>query len=192
MGQVYFHYAQKAPDTMHVAVRGETANIPLTDALRRGLSQVDPELALFDVKTMPERISESLLDRETLVVLCVVFAGLALLLSAVGIYGVLAYNVTQRTREIGIRMALGAEARDVLRMVMGHGVKVTGIGLAIGLAIALLLTRAMSSLLYDVKPHDPLVFLLTGGLLALVALAASFVPSMRAVWIQPSEALRHD
>ena len=192
VGQVYFHYAQNAPENMHVVLRGETATIPLTDALRRGLSQVDQELALFDVKTMPERIAESLLDRQSLMVLCVIFAGLALLLSAIGIYGVLAYNVTQRTREIGIRMALGAGARDVLTMVLGQGVKVTGIGLAIGVVIALLLTRAMSALLYEVKPYDPLVFLLTGALLASVALAASFIPSMRAVWIQPSEALRHD
>src|SRR5262249_17411990 len=134
----------------------------------------------------------SLLDRQAAMILCLVFAGLALLLSAIGIYGVLAYSVAQRTREIGIRMALGAGARDVLRMVLGQGMKVTGIGLAIGAIGALFLTRAMSALLYEVKPHDPLVFLLTGALLAIVALAASFIPSLRAAWIQPSTALRHD
>jgi predicted permease len=192
VGQVYFHYPQTAPDNLHVVLRGEVAQIPLTDSLRRALSQADPELALFDVKTMPERIEESLLDRKSLVVLCVIFAVLALLLSAVGIYGVLAYNVTQRTREIGIRMALGAEARDVLRMVLGQGVKVTGIGLVIGAVGAFFLTRAMSALLYEVTPHDPLVFMTTGALLAAVAFVASLVPSLRAVWIQPSEALRHD
>jgi ABC-type antimicrobial peptide transport system permease subunit len=164
----------------------------LTNALRRELSQADPELALFDTKIMPERMSSSLLNRRAAMVLWLVFAGLALLLAAIGIYGVLAFSVTQRTREIGIRMALGAEARDVLRLVLGQGVKVTLIGLAIGAGGAFFLTRAMSALLFEVKPHDPLVYLLTGGLLTAVALVASLIPSLRAVWIQPSEALRQE
>jgi predicted permease len=192
VGQVYFHYKQMVPDTMHVVLRGETEGIPLTGTLGRELTQADPELALFDARTMPERMSSSLLNRRAAMVLCLIFAGLALLLSAIGIYGVLAYSVTQRTREIGIRMALGAETSDVLRMVLGQGVKVTGIGLAIGVAGAFFLTRAMSALLFEVKPHDPLVFLVTGALLAVVALVASLIPSLRAVWIQPSEALRQE
>jgi putative ABC transport system permease protein len=137
-------------------------------------------------------VSTSLLNRRAAMTLCLIFAGLALLLAAVGIYGVLAYSVDQRTREIGIRMALGANARDVLRMVLGQGAKVAGVGLMIGAVGAFLLTRAMSSLLFEVKPHDPLVFLATGALLAAVALFASFIPSLRAVWIHPSESLRHD
>jgi predicted permease len=192
VGQVYFHYKQMVPGGMHVVLRGETEGIPLTSTLGRVLTQADPELALFDVRMMPERMSSSLLNRRAAMVLCLIFAGLALLLSAIGIYGVLAYSVTQRTREIGIRMALGAETRDVLRMILGQGVKVTGIGLAIGAAGAFFLTRAMSALLFEVKPHDPLVFLLTGALLAVVALVASLIPSLRAVWIQPSEALRQE
>lgn len=192
VGQVYFHYKQDAPDGMHVVLRGETDKAPLTNALRGALAQIDPEVALFDLKTMPERLSSSLLNRRALMALCLVFAGLALLLAAIGIYGVLAYSVAQRTREIGIRMALGATARDVLRMVLGQGVKVTGIGLAIGAAGAFLLTRAMASMLFNVKPHDPLVFLATGAMLTLVSLVASLIPSLRAVWIHPSEALRHD
>jgi len=192
VGQIYFHYKQKAPDSMHVVLRGETDSLLLTNALRRELAQADPELALFDARTMPERMSKSLMNRRAVMFLCLIFAGLALLLAAIGIYGVLAYSVTQRTREIGIRMALGAEARDVLRMVMGQGVKVTGIGLAIGAVGAFFLTRAMSTLLYEVKPHDPFVYLLTGALLGGVALVASLIPSLRAVWIQPSAALRHE
>ncbi len=192
VGQVYFHYKQSVPDNMHVVLRGETDQTPLTNSLRRELAQVDPELALFDARMMPERMSRSLLNRRAAMVLCLIFAGLALLLSAIGIYGVLAYSVTQRTREIGIRMALGANTRDVLGMVLGQGVKVTGIGLAIGAVGAFFLTRAMSALLYEVKPHDLLVFLLTGSLLAAVALVASLIPSLRAVWIQPSAALRHE
>jgi putative ABC transport system permease protein len=192
VGQLYFHYKQKAPDNMHIVIRGETDGIMLTSAMRRELSQTDPELSLYDTKAMPERMSQSLLNRQAAMVLCLVFAGLALLLSAIGIYGVLAYSVTQRTREIGIRMALGAETRDVLRLILGQGVKVTMIGLALGGVGAFFLTRAMSALLYEVKPHDPLVFLLTGGLLTAVALIASLIPSLRAVWIQPSEALRQE
>jgi putative ABC transport system permease protein len=192
VGQVYFHYRQNPEDSLHVVLRGETDKTPLTNALRDALAQVDPEVALFDSKSMPERVETSLLNRRAAMALCLIFAGLALLLAAVGIYGVLAYSVAQRTREIGIRMALGANARDVLRMVMGQGAKVTGVGLVIGAAGAFLLTRAMASLLFEVKPHDPLVFLATGALLAAVALVASFIPSLRAVWIHPSEALRHD
>jgi predicted permease len=192
VGHLYFHYKQMVPDNMHIVIRGETDGVLLTNALRRELSQADPELALFDTKMMPERMASSLLNRRAAMVLCLVFAGLALLLAAIGIYGVLAYSVTQRTREIGIRMALGAEARDVLRLVLGQGVKVTLIGLAIGAAGAFFLTRAMSALLFEVQPHDPLVYLLTGGLLAAVALVASLIPSLRAVWIQPSEALRQE
>ena len=192
VGQIYFHYKQNVPDEMHVVLRGEAEKTPLTNALRRELAQIDPELALFDARMMPERMSRSLSNRRAAMTLCVIFAGLALLLSAIGIFGVVAYSVTQRTREIGIRMALGAEARDVLRMVLGQGVKVTAIGLAIGAVGAFFLTRAMSALLYEVKPHDPLVFLSTGALLAAVALVASFIPSLRAVWIRPSVALRQE
>ena len=192
VGQVYFHYKQNAPGNMHVVLRGETDKTPLTNALRGALAQVDPEVALFDTKSMPERVETSLLNRRAAMALCLIFAGLALLLAAVGIYGVLAYSVAQRTREIGIRMALGANARDVLQMVLGQGAKVTAVGLVIGAAGAFLLTRAMASMLFEVKPHDPLVFLATGALLAAVALVASFIPSLRAVWIHPSEALRHD
>jgi putative ABC transport system permease protein len=192
VGQVYFHYKQRTPDNMHVVLRGETDKTPLTNALRGVLAQIDPEVALFDTKTMPERMATSLLNRRAAMVLCLIFAGLALLLAAIGIYGVLAYSVAQRTREIGIRMALGANARDVLRMILGQGAKVTGIGLVIGAAGAFLGARAMASLLFNVKPHDPLVFFAMGALLAAVALVASFIPSLRAVWIHPSEALRHD
>jgi predicted permease len=192
VGQVYFHYKQRTPDNMHVVLRGDTDKTPLTNALRGVLAQIDPEVALFDTKTMPERMATSLLNRRAAMVLCLIFAGLALLLAAIGIYGVLAYSVAQRTREIGIRMALGANARDVLRMILGQGAKVTGIGLIIGAAGAFLGARAMASLLFNVKPHDPLVFFATGALLAAVALVASFIPSLRAVWIHPSEALRHD
>ena len=125
-------------------------------------------------------------------ILCLIFGALALALSAIGIYGVLAYTVTQRTREFGIRVALGAGVRDVLAMVLGTGLKLAGIGLAIGIAGALALTRLMTSLLYGVKPTDPVVFVLVAAALTIVALIASLIPSLRAVRIRPSVALRYE
>jgi len=118
------------------------------------------------------------------------FAAAALLLSAVGISGVIAYSVSQRTQEIGIRMALGARPRDVRRMLLGEGAKLAGLGVAIGLAGAFLLTRLMASLLYGVGPRDPLTFLLVPGVLAAVALAATDLPARRASRVDPSRALR--
>ena len=142
VGQIYFPYQQRPPDDMHVVIRGENDQAPLTNVLRSELSRIDPELALFDAKTMPQRMSSSLLNRRAAMILCLIFAGLALLLSAIGIYGVLAYSVAQRVREIGVRMALGAQAGDVLRMILGQGVRVTIIGLIIGAVGAVFLTRA--------------------------------------------------
>ena len=122
--------------------------------------------------------------------LCLIFGGLALLLSAIGVYGVLAYSVTQRTREFGIRMALGAEMRDVLGMVLWQGLRLAGVGLVIGAAVAFLLTRFIATMLYDVKPADPAVFLLGVAVLGAVAAIASLVPSLRAARIRPAIALR--
>jgi ABC-type antimicrobial peptide transport system permease subunit len=141
---------------------------------------------------MPERVSSSMRERRAAMVICLVFAALALTLSAIGIYGVLAYTVTQRTREFGIRMALGAAAGDVVGMVIFQGVKLAAIGLAIGVAGALALTRLMSSMLYDVKPSDPGVFLLVAGALMAVASVASLIPSVRALRIPPASALRYE
>jgi predicted permease len=192
VGQIYFHHKQFPAGTMHVVVRTAADDIQVASAIRREVQRMDSELPLFDVKTMPERLSESLLSRRAAMVMCLVFAGLALLLSAIGIYGVLAYAVTQRTREFGIRVALGASVRDVLGMVVGQGLKLAGIGLAIGIAGAFALTRLMTTLLYDVKPTDPRVFAAVALALGLVAVIASFVPSIRALRIRPAIALRYE
>ena len=165
-------------------------NPELTSAIRRELQRADPEIPLYDVQTMPERLAAALLNRRATMILCLVFAGLALTLSAVGIYGVLAYTVTRRTREFGIRMALGAHMFDVLGMVAGHGLKLAGLGLAIGLAGSLAVTRLMTSLLYSVRPSDPIVFVAVVATLAAVALIASLIPSIRALRIRPADALR--
>jgi predicted permease len=192
VGEIYFPYTQFDARNMHLVVRTGKPDPQLTAAIRRELRRVDPELPLFDVKTMPERVASSMLNRRAAMVLCLIFAALALVLSAIGIYGVLAYSVAQRIREFGIRVALGAGAREVLGMVLGHGLKLAAVSLFAGSAAALALTRLMSTLLYGVKPADPEVFVLVATLLLLVSAAASFVPSVRALRIRPAEALRYE
>ncbi len=190
VGQLYFSYRQYVPRGMHLVVKSERDDPQITSAIRREVLQADPELPVFDTRTMPERLSRSLLNRRAAMVLCLIFAGLALLLSAIGIYGVLAYSVTQRTREIGIRVALGAQARDVIGMVVRQGVVLAGLGLTTGFVVALLLTRLLASVLYGVKPTDPAVFAVVAAVLGLVALTAALVPSLRALRIRPASALR--
>jgi predicted permease len=192
MGQIYYDYRQFPQRTMHVVLKSATDGGGLTSALRGEIVRADPELPLFDIKTMPDRVSASLMSRRAAMILCLVFAGLALLLSAVGIYGVLAYAVTQRTREFGIRVALGAAARDILGMVVGQGLRLAAAGLCIGIAGALLLTRWMTGMLYAVRPGEPGVFVLMAATLAIVAVIASLLPSLRALRIRPANALRYE
>ena len=177
---------------MHVVVRSDRDDPHLVAAVRAQLLAADPELALFDVKTMPERMAASVAPLRAAMIICLVFAGLALLLSAIGIYGVLAYAVTQRTREFGIRMALGADTRRVLTMVLGQGIRLAAVGLTIGVATAFGLTRLMASLLFNIKPGDPRLYLLAALVLMMVAAAASLVPSIRAVRVRPASALRSE
>jgi putative ABC transport system permease protein len=159
-------------------------------AVRREFAKADPELPLFDVKTMSQRLATSVRERRAAMAICAAFAGLALVLSALGIYGVLAYTVSQRTREFGIRIALGARTGTVVGMVMGQGMRLAAIGLALGVAGAALLTGLMEKMLYDVKPTDPAVFAIVAGVLMVVAMAASLVPSLRVARIKPAAALR--
>jgi predicted permease len=192
VGLVYYYYRQVPPRSMHLVMNaGADAGAALR-ALRRESARLDSELPLYDTKSMTERLERSLLARRAAMVLCLVFAGLALLLAAIGIYGLLAYAVTQRTREFGIRMALGARAADVLGMVFRHGLGLALGGVAIGVAGAYFLTRLMSSLLFEVKPADPAVFAAAALLLSSVAAAASLLPSLRATAIDPVTALRYE
>jgi predicted permease len=191
-GEVYWNYKQAPERSMHLVVKTAAADTQAVAAVRAALRQADAELPLFDVKTMPERITRSVRDRRAAMVICLIFALLALALSAIGIYGVLAYTVTQRTREFGIRMALGASAGNVVRMVMRHGVRLAAIGLALGVAGALAITRLMTTLLYGVRPTDPLVFGCVAVALMAVAVVASAVPSLRISRIRPANALRYE
>jgi predicted permease len=192
VGQIYFNYKQTAPRAFHVVVKTGRDDPRLASAIRQELLRADPELALFDVKAMPERLAASMLNRRAAMWICLVFAGLAMTLSAIGIYGVLAYTVTQRTREFGIRLALGAQGRDVVGMVLGHGVKLAALGLTIGIGGAAALTRLMTTMLFEVKPTEPGVFVAVAVTLMGVAAVASLVPSVRAVRIRPASALRYE
>ena len=192
IGTIYVSEQQYPRSFMFLVVKSRGQDAGIAAAVRREFAKADPELPLFDVKSMSERMAISVRERRAAMAICASFAGLALVLSAIGIYGVLAYTVAQRTREFGIRIALGARAGAVIGMVMGQGMRLAAIGLAIGLAGAFLLTRLMAKLLYEVKPTDPLVFAGVGGVLMAVALAASFVPSLRVARIKPAAALRSE
>lgn len=192
VGMVYFDYHQDVPEDIELVVKTDVDNQQVVPAIRRAVRAADPELPVFDVKTLPQRISASVVNQRAAMTLCVIFGALALLLSAVGIYGVLAYAVTQRTREFGIRAALGASQREIVGMVVSNGLKLAAVGLAIGAASALMVTRFMTTLLYDVKPADPEIFLAVAAGLGLVAVIASLIPSMRALRIRPAMALRHE
>jgi putative ABC transport system permease protein len=164
----------------------------LVAEVRQQVRALDPDLPLFGIRTMQQLVSEHTADARTASLLAGLFAGLAVLLAAVGIYGVMAYLVAQRTHEIGIRMALGARRSDVLRLVVGRGLKLTLIGVAIGNACALGLTRFLASLLYEVKPTDWVTFIVVSLILTTVALLASYIPSRRATKVDPMVVLRYE
>lgn len=158
--------------------------------VRRAVAEIDPREIIYGVQTMNDVVASSFAARRFSMILLAIFASLALLLSCIGIYGVISYLVSQRTREMGVRMALGAQRFDVLRLIVGHGAKMAMIGVGIGLAAALGLTRLMSSQLYGVTAHDPPTFALVALLLMLVATLACYLPALRATRVDPMVALR--
>ena len=189
---IYFPHAQVASRRMNIVARTEGDPMAIAAALRSAVWRFDRDLAIPSLQTLEEVISGSLTARRFTLLLLGAFSALAMLLAAIGLYGVMAYAVAQRTREIGIRMALGAHPRDVLRLVLGQGMALTGVGLAIGIALALALGRSMSSLLYGLAPHDPATFAAVAMLLAGVAALASYIPARRAMRVDPVVALRYE
>jgi putative ABC transport system permease protein len=176
-----------------VVLKGKTSDpLSLAPALKQQVWSLDPQLPLTKVETMEEVMALSVAQKRFNMLLLGLFAGSALVLAIVGIYGVIAYLVTQRTHEIGIRMALGAQPADVLKMIVGHGLRLVALGLIGGIIGALAATRALSALLFEIKPADPLTFACTATLLFCIALLASYVPARRAARVDPMVALRDE
>jgi putative ABC transport system permease protein len=178
--------------TMTIAVRSQVEPLSLMPSLRRAVAEVDPSLPLYNLGTMQGRVLDSMAQARFSTMLLTVFGAIALILAAVGVYGVISYGVTQRTQEIGIRMALGARHTDVVGMVVRHGAALAGIGLAVGLAGALALSQLIGSLLFEVSPTDPPTFATGTVVLTAVAVLAAALPARRAAMTDPMVALRNE
>jgi putative ABC transport system permease protein len=189
---VYWAMSQFPSSFMTLVVRTAGDPMGLVPAIRSELKALDANQPLADVKPLAEYLGRSVAQRRFTTLLVAVFAGIALVLAAVGLYGVLAYSVSQRTREIGVRMALGARAGDVLRMVVRQGMLVVGAGVVVGIGGALALTRVMTALLYGVSATDPPTFITVVAVFGLVALVACWLPARRATRVDPMVALRSE
>ena len=192
MPEAYFPYKQSPANFMSLVVRTASDPVSMVPAIRRQVLSVDKDQPVSDVMTMEQRVAKSVASRRFVMLLLGSFSVLALGLAAVGIYGVMAYLVTQRTQEIGVRMALGAQKRDVLRLVVGKGMALAVTGAAIGLVASLVLTRLMRSLLFQVTPTDWFTFVIVSVVLLTVALLACYIPARRATRVDPLVALRYE
>ena len=177
---------------MFVTLKTATEPMSLAPAVKSRVAELAKTIPVADLRSMEDLMADSLAQRRAQFWLLGGFAAVAMLLAAVGIYGVLSFMVVQRTSEIGVRMALGARRADVLRMVIGQGMLLTIAGITLGVLGALALSRVMSSLLYEVNAADPLTFVVIAAVLTGVALAASFVPAFRATRVDPLTALRYE
>jgi putative ABC transport system permease protein len=198
--ELYLPYVQRPDEMMSLrlvvrAASGQnnsTSLASLAVAIRKQSQAIEPNEPISQVVTMNEHLSDSIAQRRFQTILLGVFAVLALVISSVGIYGVISYAVSQRTQEIGIRIALGAQVGDVLRMVIWRGMRLSLVGVTLGVAAALALTRVLSNLLFNVSATDPATFALIALLLVGVALIASYVPARRATKVDPLQAIRHE
>jgi predicted permease len=192
--QTYFPVEQQPfrVSSMYLVVRATGEPTALATALQRQVRALDPSLPVYDVKTMDEWLHDTVSSRRLTMLLLGAFGALALLLAAIGTYGVIAYSVNQRTKEIGIRVALGATRADVRRMILSAGLRLAGIGVTIGVLLAAIATRLLSGLLFEVPRLDPVTFAVTIAVLLGAALAASYGPARRATRVDPMNALRHE
>lgn len=190
--EIYIPYGQGPLNHMTLLVKSAVDPAAMTSAIRAAVGLIDKDQPIFKIATMKELLSDSVSTPTFVLILLGLFSGVALVLATIGIYGVMSYSVAHRTRDIGIRIALGASRRDVFQDVLGLGLRLTGIGLAFGLVGALALTRALSSLLYGVHSTDAVTFTAVSLLLTVVALLASYVPAQRATRVDPIVALRYE
>jgi putative ABC transport system permease protein len=192
VGQMYLPMAEQAQSYASIVVRGSADERALMSRLRDAVRGEDPNLPVYQMRRMDEVIAASVAPRRTNTILLVLFGGLAVVLATVGVYAVLSYGVAQRTREIGVRVALGAQRSDVVGMIVGDGARLTAVGVLIGVLGAYFLSRFVSSLLYGVSPQDPRVFVAAALGLATVACAAAWIPAWRATRVDPITALREE
>ena len=190
--EVYAPMQQSAPNDMDLLVKSRVDPAAMTAAIRGVVAGVDKDQPIFAIATMNKIVSDGVSAPRLTLVLLGLFSGLALILAAIGIYGVISYSVAQRTHEIGVRMTLGAQRSDILRMVVGQGGKIALVGIAIGVVAAFALTRLMSGLLFSVSAGDPATFAAVAALLALVAILACYIPARRAIRVDPMVALRYE
>jgi putative ABC transport system permease protein len=177
---------------MKIVVRTNQDPGAVAAAIRNQVMALDPEQPIFEVRSMQSLLDESVAQPRFNTLLLTLFASLALVLAAIGIYGVMSYSVTQRTHEIGVRMALGAQQNDVLRMIVINAMWLAVIGVVAGLVGSLIATRLLSGLLFEVNPTDPVTFLVITAILGLIALIAGFIPARRATRVDPIVALRYE
>jgi predicted permease len=188
--QMYNSLLAGSYQNLALVARGRIPADALAGLLQQAVRSVAPDQAVYNVRTMEQVISDTIAPRRTNTLLITIFGVLALVLAAVGVYGVIAYEVTRRTREIGIRIALGARPREVMSQVLRGGIVLAAVGIAIGLAGAWMLTRLLSNLVYGVSPRDPVAFILAPLVLLAIAILATLLPARRATRIDPVTAMR--
>jgi putative ABC transport system permease protein len=192
LNHIYLPYQQGIWPVNTLVLRTSSDPLNLAAAVRTEVQALDNDLPLYDIKTMQQRLTKSVAQRRFTLVLLSAFAAIAMILATVGIYGLIAYSVSQRTREIGIRIALGAQQTDIMKMVLLKGLLLTLLGIAAGIAFAFVMTRLISSLLFGVSSTDPLTFMVVSLLLLIVALFACYIPARRATKVDPMVALRYE